>query len=298
MAVLVKGLSRALFLARWKGVALGLLGLTLLAGGLAAASGPAAQEDRPAAEPGLTLRVPREDPLPDLLVAYLNDNARRVKAVECRNLFMRLSVGGQNMGGLEGFLAYRSPRDCRLVAHALGSTELDLGCNQRECWFWMKRALSPRLQIASRKDVDQGGEKWPLPFRVEWIAVALGFGEYDTNAKYEVVSRPGHFELADRLAAPGGGSLRRVTKIGRKPAACQVTGYRLENDQGQVVCAVDVSEYEQDKDSGAVLPRRLQIDWPAKKARIQLTLDRVRVNSSIDEKRAAVLFTPPNYLKE
>jgi hypothetical protein len=132
---------------------------------------------------------------------------------------------------------------------------------------------------------------------VEWLASALGIAEYGTTAKYEVVARSEAFELVDRLTAPDGKVLRRVAVIGRKPAVWQVTGYRLEDDKGKVVCTVTVSECRQDKDSGAVVPHRLQIDWPAMKTRLKLDLGRVRVNSPMDGERCDLLFKVPNYFR-
>jgi RNA polymerase sigma factor (sigma-70 family) len=295
VAALVEAMSRALFLARWKGVTAVLLALTLLAGGLATASVPAAQEGPPT-EPGLTLRVPHEDPSAALLVAYLNGNARRVKTLECPDAFIERYYGDFDRVGLMAYLAYRSPRDCRLLGEVLGNDELDLGCNDRECWCWLKRR-EPSVQLASQKDLAQGKGKWSLPFRVEWLASALSIAEYDTTARYEVVARPDAFELVDRLTAPDGKVLRRVTVIGRKPAAWQVTGYRLEDDKGKAVCTVTVSECRQDKDSGAVVPHRLQIEWPSMKTRLKLDLGRVRLNGPIGGERGNHLFQVPNHLR-
>lgn len=283
---LLKGVQKMSWIAKIKFAAVVLLATAASAWTLAGGP-PTAEGEAP--EGGLTLRVPSGEPSAALLVAYLNDNARRVRTLECRDLAVDIRDGRQSVG-LGGQLACQPPRRHRLILKLLGQTALDLGSNETECWYESTRDDGPRLRFA-HKDLRKDGAGWPFPFPPDWLARVLGIAERDPAGAYEVCSKADTVELAEKIALPGGKSVRWVTVFHRAARMGQVAGYRLEG-AGKEVIAVKVEEVWMDRASGAVLPRRLRLVWAAQKLTIKAQLSGMTVNA-IEEERATRLFARP-----
>src|SRR5687767_2132808 len=69
------------------------------------------------------------EPRVEDLVAYLNDNARRLQSLECQNVDIDVKAADQQVG-LMGSLACQRPRNFRMQARVAGSKQVDLGSNE------------------------------------------------------------------------------------------------------------------------------------------------------------------------
>jgi hypothetical protein len=296
VAALAEGVLRSLFLSRVKLAAGVVLAVTVLGVGAGALVRPARAVGRPdtpkeeptAPKPGLTLRVAADAPSAELLVAYLNDYARRIQTLECGRLDFDAKQGLQSVG-LTARLAYRRPRDFRLIGEVAGNRAVDIGSNHRECWYMFFKSEPQYLFIFPRQELAEGKLHTPFPFPPDWILDTLGLAEYDAKT-CTVVARKETVELIRPVVSPQGGRLRAVTVFNRVPDPIQVAGYRLEDAHARELCSVTVSEVQHDRPSGAVLPRRLQFDWPAEKVRLRLKLDEIKVNAPLEGDRATHLF--------
>jgi hypothetical protein len=220
-SALLKGVQKMMWIGKIKWVAVVLLAAAstawTLGGGL-----PPAEE---APEGSLTLPVPSGEPSAALLVAYLNDNARRVRTLECRDLEVDIRQGHQSVGCV-GQLACQPPRRHRLVLKALGQTAFDLGSNETECWYWLPRSEGTPHRFAF-KDLAKGRARWPFPFPPDGVARVLGIAERDPAGAYEVRPKADTVELAETIVLPGGKAVRWVTVLHRAARLGQVAGYRL-----------------------------------------------------------------------
>src|SRR5438874_2124719 len=97
---------------------------------------------------------------PDL-VAILNKNAAPIQTIESDNVDITVTQNGQPFG-LTGKMAMQKDRNFRLIASAISSTEADLGSNNQEFWFWMKRNDPPDLFFCAYNDLPQAQMKLPL----------------------------------------------------------------------------------------------------------------------------------------
>src|SRR5438128_193159 len=115
------------------GAGLGLLTLSLGCNPFRPSPGPT---DHPASKLSSAPKV-------EQLVGYLNQNAQSVRAIEAKKVFMTARQNNEHVGGLEGFLACQkaarpgTPPNFRLQAEVLGSSEVDIGSNSEEFWFWI-----------------------------------------------------------------------------------------------------------------------------------------------------------------
>jgi hypothetical protein len=240
-------------------------------------------------------RVPTETPTAAALVAYLNDNGRRVQALECRELDLDARERLQPIS-LMGWMVCQKPRNFRLGAKVVGQPAVDMGSNHQEFWFWISKSDPPYLFHCGHADFARGQGRLQLPIQPEWILDALGLGECGPVENYQVAVRPQTLELIEQAVSPQGQPVRKVTVFSRAAAqgyAPQVVERKLIDARGQEICKATISEVQQDRASGAVIPKRVRLVWPAQHIELKMKLDEVTVNPPLDGPRAARLFTRP-----
>lgn len=237
-------------------------------------------------------RVSSTVPTAGDLVAYLNDNARRMQTMECRELLLDASHRMQAIG-LKGQMACQKPKNFRMVANAAGQPAVDMGSNNQEFWYWISKGDPPYLFHCSHQDFSQGRARMPFPFQPDWVVEALGMGEYDPNRNYQVVPHPNTLELIETVAAPSGRPIKKVTVFNRAATSVQVSAYILQDASGKEICGAYVQESAQDRATGAMYPRRLQLVWPDEHIKLKMRLEEVTINGGIDETRSARLFARP-----
>jgi hypothetical protein len=247
-------------------------------------------------------------PTADVLVGQLNENAGRMKSLECQSVNVDARQGNRSIS-LDALMSCQKPRDFRLEARVLGAPAVDLGSNKDEFWFWVKESDPPALLHASYQDLDRGAAQLPLPIRPDWVVETLGLVERDNNAdKYQVVpvAHSNMFDLMENTTAPQGQAMRKVTRF-KMPANSngrwQVAGYFLQegtnDNKYRTLCAISIDEVQQDRGTGAIVPHKMTLtcpsDKPSEQLSMRLTFDGLKVaNAPIDERRAALLFTRPN----
>jgi hypothetical protein len=235
-------------------------------------------------------------PTAQALVDYLNDNARRVQSLECRDLNLDARQGLQSVG-LMGQLVCQKPRNFRMGANVAGSQQVDLGSNDQEFWYWIGKADPPYLFHCSYTDFPRASGRLPFPFQPDWMIEAMGIAEYGPAANYQVVDRGKTLELVEQTVSARGDRVRKVTVFNRTQTHGtdpQVLAHVLQDANGKEICGAYISEVQQDPATGAVLPRRIRLVYPAERMELKLKLDEVAVNRPIDPQRTARLFTRPN----
>jgi hypothetical protein len=178
----------------------------------------------------------------------------------------------------------------------VGHQQVDLGSNNQEFWYWIGKADPPYLFHCSYADFQRGNVQMAFPFQPEWIIEALGMAEYGAPDKYQVVERPGAYELVEVAVGPHGERLRKITVFSRVQASGtqpQITAHILQDANGKEICGAYISEVQQDPATFAILPRRVRLVWPQQQIELKMKLDELTVNPAIDAQRAAVLFTRP-----
>jgi hypothetical protein len=241
------------------------------------------------------MRVASATPRQAELVAALNDNARRVQALECRDVDMDCTQRLQSVG-LRAVMFCQKPHNFRMRANLMGSTAVDMGSNDREFWYWISKADPPYLFHCTYDDYAGGRARTPFPFQPDWLLEALGIAEYDPAKPYEIVpGKGGSIDLVEKAVSPQGQPVRKVTRLSPTYNQWQVTAHLLENAAGtETVCAAYVTETQQDRTTGALLPRRVELVWPAEHIKMKLRLDQVTVNPpTLTPDRVTVLFGRP-----
>jgi len=275
---LLRGVSQAAILA------------LILAGGLGCASLDKILKPAKDAKPG---PVNEEMPSAQQMVEYLNDNARRIQAIQCNSVAIDCKQGNQNAPGLDGMVVLQKPNMFRLKAKVLGQNAVDLGSNQEEFWYWISKADPPYVFHCSHAAMAAGQVRMPFPFQPEMILAAMGIAEYDHNKPYEVRPKGQYAELVERVNSPQGKAIARVTVFQRAPAQAgkpQVLGHYLQDETGKVICSVQVQDIQVVRQTGAVLPQKVVFQWPEQQVEMTMRFGEF-VNTEITPDRSAALFS-------
>ncbi len=234
---------------------------------------------------------PDRTPTVPALVNYLNNNAQNAQTLRAKVAIDARQ--NRQVIGLDGQLACRKPRDFRLRAMVLGRVEADLGSNDEKFWYWVGKA-DPRVFHCSYRDLATGKVNVPFPFQPDMVMAALNMAEYDPRGRYDLKVQPRTLELVQDTTSPDGRPVKRVTVFDRtvaRPGKPQVLAHTLKDAAGKLICQANVESVTVDRGSGAIIPTRVTIEWPAQAVTMKLVLSDVQVNA-IDKKAAAQLFQP------
>lgn len=228
---------------------------------------------------------------PDL-VRYLNQNSQRIQSISCYDVDLEVKQGMQPFG-LRAKMACQKPRSFRLVADALGNSQVDLGSNSKEFWYWIAKASPPYLVHCSYEDLARGVPT-PFPFQPEWVMETLGMGDYGSAEGYKLMppkSKSATYELVQQTRAPNGAMVRKVTVFNRGAAHVQVTDHILQDAQGKEICSAHVTDVQQV--DGVTIPFKITLNYPAEKVTMHMKLNRPTVNR-VTPDLASTLFVRPN----
>jgi hypothetical protein len=231
---------------------------------------------------------PGEAPSKEALIKYLNDNSAMVQGLRCNDMVVNCSQGmGLVKVDLDGNMMCQRPRNFRMSAKLLGKTEVEVGSNDEEFWYWLRRGEPPYQIHCSYKDLNEGRvRQLPFPFQPEWVIEALGLGTYGPADQYILDTRDSAtYRLVAQSRSPQGTPVRKVIVFRSRRAKQgepQVTDFLLLDDAtGKEICAAHISEVKVVNVGGpvgATVPYKVDLRWPAMKMRMSLRLDNMQVN--------------------
>jgi hypothetical protein len=215
------------------------------------------------------VRLPADKlPLASQLVASQNNNAQKIQSLWCPTLELDCKQGFQEFH-ISGKLACQKPRNFRMRADVLGHTEADIGSNDQEFWYWVKRG-DPYLVHCSYQDLERGGVRIPFPFQPDWVMEALGMSEYDLNPTppYVVQASGRTIQLVQSTRNLQGQSVRKLTEF--DPSTFKVTAHILQSEAGKEICRAQVTAFQDS--AGVVIPRKISFSYPAERFEMKMTL--------------------------
>jgi hypothetical protein len=244
------------------------------------------------ATPDFRAPVTSSAPTAGELVAALNDNARKVQSVGCRYLDIDCAQGEKSVG-LRGWMYCQKPKSFRMSASLAGNTEVDMGSNDSEFWYWIRRSEPPYLFHCSHEEFAKGQVRLQVPFQPEWIMEALGMAEYDPTKSYQVVANKNTIELIEPAMLPQGQQVNKITVFTRSQNGLQVSSHVLKDSQNNEICTATVVRTQQDPGTGVLLPKVVDLKWPAEHLKMQLHMPSLSVNG-MEGQRNPDLYARPN----
>ena len=261
-------------------------------------------KDKIAPPPGT--RVPLEDRAAADFVHYLNAQANVVQSVR----YDDVSLGYTDTDGWKprlnaGELTCSKPRNFRLEAKTrITSTEVDVGSNDSEFWMYIKRA--DWFGYCSYDDFSRGKVSLPIPFEPDWVLQVIGMSAYPDPATttYMIDSdqKARVYTLTWDTKTPQGEAITKTVVFagdkagGKQP---QVIKHVVQDANKNVVATAEIKAVEAKAVAGAaepvLMPTHVVLEWPQQKAKMDLTLDDVRVNEPMSAEQTAYFFTRPKY---
>lgn len=235
-----------------------------------------------------------QPPTAEQLVAHLNQNARSIQSLEFYQVSIEAKQGLQQFG-VDGNLVYQKPHNFRLMAHALGATEADVGSNEKEFWFWFKRNDPPALFHCSYEEFPQC-RNLNIPIHPDWLAEALCVNELGSASQYQLRSAGSILELHSQTTTPQGQPLEKVIKVAYSgPNAGKIVGYQLKSPQGQEMWSAEIKDYR--NIGGWSVPFHVTLKCPTEKMQLDFTLNKPHVNG-LKPGMASETFARPTYPRD
>ncbi|MER3442533.1 MAG: hypothetical protein C4296_14375 [Gemmataceae bacterium] len=234
--------------------------------------------------------TPSERLSPQQVVHYLNANNQAVRSLECQRVSITVRQGVQTFS-LNGMLAYEKPRNFRLLATAAGSTQADLGSNDQEFWFWLKRADPPALYYCSYEDLPRC-HSLRIPLHPDWVAEALCLQEFLPPEHYRSSQKDDALFLLTAATTPQGQPLQKWIVVAMSgPSRGRIRSLHLRANTGRDLWSAHIEEYQ---NVGAVfIPRKVTIACPEEKLELRLKLDGCRLNGLVAGQYNPTLFQRP-----
>ena len=231
--------------------------------------------------PSLVCQLPPEPTLADVR-AVVDGNASLVQSIFVRDAKISGRAQGWLIPGLKAHIALEKPRRFRLLAERPFAGEAaDLGSNDEEFWYWLAQNEPAELFFIRHDDYARAAGRLPIPFDPYWVIEALGVSPLDDDLTYDgpVEWAPGRLLLSRTYTSPQG---ERVTK---RVLVDNCTGWVREqylyDEAGELLASAIASGHEHDPSYGAVVPRRVQLEWPQQDLRLDIRLKDVQVNEDL-----------------
>ena len=223
------------------------------------------------------------------IVATVHDNTRRVRSYLAPQAV--LAVPG--VPRLSAQVACEPPRRFRLRAQtAVTGNELDIGSNDALFWLWIRRHEPPVMLFCRHDAYAQSAARKLLPLRADWMPELLGLVNFRAEDKHEgpYVLPDGRLEIRSRMVAPEGDMLKSTILDA-------TTGLVMEQHlftvAGERLASVRTSRHRVDPQSGAALPRLVEVSWPASGVEFQLELNTITTNAPASD--PGQLWQMPSY---
>jgi hypothetical protein len=240
-----------------------------------------------------TMASPRLLPEPatlDDVVRVVNENTYRVRSLHTADAQISVPMTPT----LQATIALDRPQRFRLRAEtSLTGAEVDLGSNDELFWFWVRRN-QPRATYFCRHDQFAASPiRQIIPVEPQWLVEAFGLTWFDPQEQHEGPLPAGEGRLRVRTTRRNslGQALTKITVL--DSARGWILEQHLFDEQGQRIATALTSEHRRDLLHDVVLPRQLEIHWPAAQATMTIQVGAWDVNTLADDSRQ--LWVMPEY---
>ncbi len=219
-------------------------------------------------------RVLPPDPSLDQIISAIHDNTQRVRNYMAPQAV--ISVPG--VPRLSAQVACEPPRRFRLRAQtSMSGNELDIGSNDDLFWLWIRRHDPPVMLFCRHDQYAQSSARRLLPIRADWMPELLGLVSFNPADTHEgpLQLADGRLEIRSRMLSPEG-ELLKSTLV--DPTTGLVLEQHLFTPAGERLASVRTTQHRVDQTSGATLPRKVEVSWPASGVNFELSLKAVTTN--------------------
>ena len=209
------------------------------------------------------------------IIQVVHDNTSRVRTYMAPQA--TLSVPG--VPKLSAQVACEPPRRFRLRAQtSVTGSELDIGSNDDLFWLWIRRHEPPVLLFCRHDQYAESSARRLLPLKADWMPELLGLVSFSPDDQHQgpFPMADGRLEIRSVIHSPEGNLTRSTLLDG-------TTGLVLEqhlfSPTGERLASVRTSKHRVDQNSGAALPRSVEVSWPSSGIEFQLDIASLTTNT-------------------
>jgi hypothetical protein len=237
-----------------------------------------------------------EDATAHDIVMHLNENTHKLRGWKTTRA--RIATHGNMLvPRVDAMIYIESPKNLRLVAeNPMGGKEVDLGSNDKQFWFWVRRNEDRQVIVASHDLDPERMRKFPFPFQPDWIMETMGVIEINPDEELTVQPGPQGSYLVSLIAeraSPQGFKVRKVTVVDRRSGL--IVEHSLWDARSQLIAKAALSGHARDKSNNAWIPMKIELEWPKAQLGLTMTLSDVDVNPQHFPKDTWTLPRFPNY---
>ena len=209
---------------------------------------------------------------------YINANTQKVSTLYAP----QATISGPGIPRLGTTIAYERPRKFRLQAKFLGSTQVDMGSNDRAFWIWSEQNKPSAILYAEHDQFAEGRLAQVLPVDMEWLADALGLVTLSPTDQHSepVPLGSGLVKITTRMSKPTG-DIYRVLVF--HPGRGEIVQQLLYDSAQNRIASASLSRYLRDPATGAHLPTEIKVDWPTMGRSFTMDLGKPEVNGMITQ---------------
>ena len=211
------------------------------------------------------------------IIATVHDNTQRVRSYMAPQAV--LVVPGEPR--LSAQVACEPPRRFRLRAQtSVTGSELDIGSNDDLFWLWIRRHQPPVMLFCRHDQYAQSAARRLLPIRAEWMPELLGLVNFRPEDRHEgpFLLPDGRLEIRSHITTSEG-ELLKSTLLDATTGL--VVEQHLFTAAAERLASCRTSKHRVDPQSGAALPRHIEVSWPASGIEFQLELAAITTNASV-----------------
>lgn len=212
------------------------------------------------------------------IVDHLNTRIMTVNA--WRSTDVKIQTGGP-LGipiKLSGMIAVERPRNFRLMVNSIAGQEADVGSNQEQFWFWIRRSQPQHVFLARHEQMSAVQQRLRVPIDPDWLMETLGIMPLDP-AEFQLYPSgdvSGVMSLVSEQRAANGQTMRRVIRVD----TCQghVVAHELYGHDGTLLARAELNDYRVNAVTGVAMPHRIDLDSPRSGMVTTIRLGEIAVN--------------------
>lgn len=183
-------------------------------------------------------------------------------------------------------LHYARPNRLCFQTMGFGGKYFEAGCNEDVCWFWEQYETNV-MTIGTRQAMADAAMGRGIPISAGGLMDALGVQLVDSDtsgtngARYRV--DVGHHQLLyEQVVGAGQAVITKEYWLSRhEPFLIERVLYR--GADGQVVMDARLSDYKRLAEGGALVAKRVEIEWPLSQCALTLNFDRLKLYGDLDK---------------
>jgi hypothetical protein len=194
-------------------------------------------------------------------------------------------------------LHYGRPNRLCFQAKGLGGKYFEAGCNEDDCWFW-EQLEKDAMTIGTREAMAGAAIERGIPINAEDLMDALGVQLVDTEttgttgARYRVDTEH-HQLLYEQVVGAGQAVITKEYWLSRyQPYLIERVLYR--GSDGRVIMTAQLADHEPLIGGGALVAKRVEIEWPQNQCSLKLEFDRSKLYDDLDK----IEFVSPDRREE